>query len=227
MPFTQSGQIGLLPSRMQLAALGYTWVANNYTTSPGTGVAFAQVTSWSATANGLIVIANNNSVASARNIFFDRLSLYETATVATGTNLNFEVYNETGIVAGTTAVTTITPQNVGTAAAPTGAIVQMFLTGAITIPAAVGTRKLQGTGKLPIGVNVVKDSYVVDFGADGTASSKSGQTAARLTDTARHCTQMGPIIVPPQTTSWINMWGCGSATPSFEVEFVYNELVGF
>lgn len=224
MPYVLNGQLGLMTARQQLASKGYTWVATNPT--PGTGVAYAQLTAWSATANGLFVVQNNNSVASGRNILLDRLTLFETATVATGTNISFEVYNETGLVVGLTAVTTRTPNNAGTADQATGAIVQFFLTGAITIPAAVGTRKLVATGELPVGVNVIKDSYVIDFGADGVATSKPGLTAARATDTARHCTQMAPVIIPPQTTSWLNCWGLGTSTPSFEYELVYNELVG-
>lgn len=224
MPTVINGQLGLLTARQQLAAAGYTWIVTNPT--PGTGVAFAQVTAWSATANGLFVVYNGNSVASGKNVIVDRISLYETAAVATGTNLNFEIYNETGQVTGITAVTTRTANNAGTAAFATGAIVQAFLTGAITIPAAVGTRTLVGTGKLPVGLNVIKDSYVIDFGADGVATSKAGMSAVRAVDNARHCLQMGPFIVPPQTTSWINMWGPGTSTPSFEYELVYNELVG-
>ncbi len=137
-----------------------------------------------------------------------------------------EVYNETGNVA-VTGGAARTPNNAGTASGASGASVTAFSAGAITIPAAAGTRKLVATGELPVGLNVVKDTYVIDFGADGTATSKAGQTAVRSTDNGRHCTQMAPVVIPPNTTSWINMWGPGTATPSYEYELVYNELVGF
>ena len=223
MPFNFSGQVGLLTARQQLAVSGATWVVTN--PSPGTGIAYAQLTSWSATANGLFGIVNNNPAGSGVNILLDRLTVYETAAVATGTNLSFEVYNETGVVAFSGGAAR-TPVCAGTVVRPTGAQVTAFSSGAVTIPAAVGTRKLVATGELPVGVNVVKDSYVIDFGADGVATSKPGLTAARATDTGRHCTQMAPVIIPPQTSSWINMWGPGTATPSYEYELVYNELVG-
>jgi hypothetical protein len=228
MPASQivlNGQVGLMSAADMLALGGSMFSVN--TPSPGTGVAYAQLTAFSATANGLFVISNNNSVASQKNIILDRLSLFQTAAVATGTAISFEVYNETGIVAGTTAVATRTPVQINTGAGfsqSTGAVVQAFSAGAITIPAAVGTRRLQGQAWIPVGVNVVKDNYVLDFGVDGPVQPRTGLTAARATDTARCTGSMNPIIIAPQTTSWINMWGLGTSTPSFEYNLTYIEL---
>lgn len=221
-----NGQVGLLSQQQMMAAAGQFFVVN--TPSPGTGVAYAQLTAFSATANGLLVVSNGSSANTGKNIFFHRLDLYETAAVATGTTLSFEAYNETGIVAGTTAVATRTPVNVNTGSSAPGqssvATVQFFSSGAITIPAAVGTRRLVGQAWIPTGVNVIKDVLTLDFGADGPAASKTGLTAARATDTARLCGQMNAIIVPPQTTTWINMWGWGTSTPSFEYSFTFSEV---
>lgn len=223
-PFTiVNGQISLLSQQQSLASIGALFVVN--TPTPGTGVAYAQQTAWSATANGLFVISNNNA-AGGKNIYLQRLDLFQTASVATGTSLSFEAYNETGIVAGTTAVATRTPVQINTGAGQsqtTGAVVQAFSAGAITIPAAVGTRRLQGQAWIPTGVNVVKDSLSLDFGADGPAAASRGGTAARATDTARLTGQMNAIVIAPQTTSWLNMWGWGTATPSFEYNLTYLE----
>ena len=219
---TPNGSVSLLSSRQVLAAMGATFVVN--TPSPGTGIAYAQLTSFSATANGLFVISNNNPPG-GKNIYLDRLDLFETAAVATGTSLSFEVYNETGIVAGTTAVVTRTPVPLNTGLAQsTGAVVQAFSAGAITIPAAVGTRRLQGQAWIPTGVNVAKDTISLDFGTDGPAVPRTGLTAARATDTAKLCGQMCAILIAPQTTSWINMWGWGTSTPSFEYNLTYLEV---
>lgn len=224
MPFSSSGQIGLLPRRQQLALSGFYWVVNNV---PGTSVTGLVATGFSATANGMFVVRNTNSVASGKQIFLDRLTFFQNnATVPIGTSLHFEVYNETGLVVGTGNVATRTPQNVGTASYATGAIVQGFSAGGITIPAAVGTRKLVALGKLPVGVNVVSDTCVVDFGGDGVASGRLGLTAARATDTARNCTQMAAVCIPPQTTSWLNTWGQGTNAPDYEYELSYVEIVG-
>lgn len=212
-----NGTIGTLSQQQLQARAGKLWVVNCQT--PGTAIAYAQLTSFSATANGLFVIYNGNSIASGKHIYPVRLDLFQTAAVATGTAISFEAYNETGQVTGTTAVITRTPIQINQRAAnaqTTGMIVQAFNAGAITIPAAVGTRVLQGQAWIPVGVNVVKDNYFLDFGSDGPGSSHRGLTAARATDTGRMGGQMNAIVIPPQTTTWINMWGLGTSTPSFE-----------
>lgn len=228
MAIVVNGNVNVLTDQQQQAAQGNLFVVNCQT--PGTAIAFAALTSFSATANGLFVVYNGNSVASGKNIFLNRLDLFQTATVATGTTWSMEAYNETGQVVGTTAVITRTPVNVNTGTVgpgqSTGAIVQAFNAGAITIPAAVGTRRLVGQAWLPIGVNVIKDVYSFDFGSDGPAAGKTGLTAARATDTARCVAQMNTVIIPPQTTTWLNLWGCGTAAPSFEYNLIYTETAG-
>ena len=220
-----NGQLGLLSQQQVMAAKGALFVVNCQT--PGTAIAYAQLTAFSATANGLFVISNGASVSDGKSIYLHRLDLFQTAAVATGTTLSFECYNETGIVAGTTAVITRTPIQVNTNTSGAGqssvATVQAFNAGAITIPAAVGTRRLQGQAWIPTGVNVVKDVVSLDFGADGPSAAKHGGAAARATDTARLVGQMNAIVIPPQTTTWINMWGHGTSTPSYEYNLVYSE----
>jgi hypothetical protein len=217
-----NGVVNQLSTQQQMAQQGALWVVNCQT--PGTAIAYAALTAFSATANGLFVISNGNS-SGGKSIYLQRLELFQTAAVATGTTWSFEAYNETGIVAGTTAVVTRTPIQVNSSVAQTtGATVQAFNAGAITIPAAVGTRRLVGQGWIPIGVNVVKDVYTMDFGSDASAASKTGLTAARATDVARLCGQMPAVVIPPQTTSWINLWGCGTSAPSFEYNLTYLEV---
>ncbi len=223
MPFDPAFAHSRLSQRQRLARNGSSWVVNCQT--PGTAIAYAQLTAFSATANGLFVIQNGYAASSGVFIHLDRLELFQTAAVATGTTWSFEAYNETGIVAGTSAVITRTPIQVNSGKAQTtSVVVQAFNAGAITIPAAVGTRTLVGQAWIPIGLNVVKDTYVMDFGSDGIAASKTGVTAARATDVARCTGQMNAVIIPPQSTTWINMWGCGSATPSFEYNLVYHQI---
>lgn len=220
--FYLNGSISQLTQEQALAGAGKAFVVNCQT--PGTAIAYAALTTFSATANGLFVIRNTNASGGA-NIYIRRLELFQTAAVATGTTWSFETYNETGLVAGTTAVITRTPIQINSGVSQTtGAIVQAFNAGAITIPAAVGTRTLTGQGWIPIGLNVVKDVYTMDFGSDGTVSGSGGATAVRAVDVARRGGQMPACIIPPQTTSWINMWGCGTSAPSFEYNLTYYEL---
>lgn len=215
-----NGTLNTLSAQQNLAADDNLFVVNCQT--PGTAIAYAALTAFSATANGLFVISNNENVG-GKNIVLHRLDLFQTASVATGTTWSFEAYNETGIVAGTTAVITRTAINVHNGSALNGTV-QAFNAGAITIPAAVGTRQLVGQGWIPIGVNVVKDVYTMEFGADGPAAAKTGLTAARATDVARLVGQMPAVVIKPQTTTWLNLWGCGTSAPSFEYSLVLSQV---
>lgn len=217
-----NGIVNLLSQQQQIAAQGAMFVTNCQT--PGTAIAYAALTTFSATANGLFVISNG-AAAGGKSIYLQRLELFQTASVATGTTWSMEAYNEIGIVAGTTAVITRTPIQVNAGVAQTSiATVQAFNAGAITIPAAVGTRRLVGQGWIPIGLNVVKDVYAMDFGSDAPVSGSGGATAVRAVDTARRAGQMPAVIIPPQTTTWLNLWGCGSSAPSFEYNLIHYEF---
>lgn len=227
MPFSPAFPVSKLSSRERLIKAGKMYVVTNPT--PGTAIAHALVTSFSATANGLFVIANNNPANSGVNIYLDQLMLCQTATAPTGTLVkHFEVYNETGIVAGTTAVATRTPVNLNPAFANSGtnAVVQSFAAGAITIPSSVGTRRLMSVWTMPTGVTVAHDTFHLTFGDDGPPVSKTGLTAARATDPATLISSAPAVVITPQTTSWINMWWVTAAanTPSYEFALTYAEL---
>lgn len=219
-----NGNVNQFSARNGRALAGKYFSVTNPTI--GTAVVGATITAWSATANGLFVIANQAAEGGA-SVILDFMSLRLRATAPTGTlTMQFEAYNETGIVTGTTAVVSRTPIQVNTGEAQTSvATVQAFAAGCITIPAAVGTRRLQGTSSLATGVAVDGDTYVLQFGQDGASSSKFGGAAARATDTARIVSDMGPVIIAPQTTSWINMWWLTQAAnvPSWEYELGFME----
>lgn len=218
--FLINGNIGLLSSRQMLANNASYFNVTNPTS--GTAIVWANLTSFSATANGLFVVQNTDAVG-GRNIYFDSLWLKQTATAPTGTlSMNFEVFNETGIVTGTGNVATRTPVGLNTGSGATqvfGGVVQSFAAGAITIPAAAGTRRLQDIGSIATGVTVAHDTFRIDFGADGPGAARTGLTAARATDPAEMCTTMKPIVVAPQTTSWINCWWVTAAANVPSLEF--------
>jgi hypothetical protein len=227
MPFELANS-SLLSSRQQLVKMGKMFTVTNPT--PGTQIQHANKTSVSATANGLFVIANNNPAGSGVNIYLDQLTMVLTAAASapTGTLVqHYEVYNETGIVAGTTAVATRTPVNLNPAYGnATNAVVQSFATGAITIPAAVGTRKLMAVHTIATGVAVTHDTLCINFGADGGPVAKNGGAAARATDPAVIVSQMPAVCIAPQTTSWINQWWVTAAvnTPNYEFALTYLEI---
>lgn len=212
-----NGMVGFPSSRQMLAAAGKYFTITNPTI--GTPVVGATITAWSATANGMFMISNNEPTGGA-NIYLDSLALRLRSTAPTGTlTQQWECYNEAGILTGTGNVTTRTPIQVNTALAQTfNGTAQAFAAGCITIPGAVGARRLQDTAVITTGVAVDGDAYVLQFGADGALGWKNGGAAARATDTAQIVAGMGPIVIAPQTTSWLNMWWLTQATnvPSWE-----------
>ncbi len=224
MPTIVNGTVSIQSTRQALAAAGKMFAVTNPT--PGTAIAHATLTGFSATANGLFVVSNNNPTGGA-SIYLDRLLLCQTATAPTGTLVkHFEVYTESGIVAGTTAVATRTPVNLNSGyPSTTGAVVQSFAAGAITIPAAVGTRRLQQIFTMPTGVTVIHDTFQVDFGGE-SMNVKNGGAAARATDAAHLAVSAAPVAIGPQTTAWINMWWVTQAAnvPSYEFCLTYAEL---
>lgn len=223
--FVLNGQVGYPSARQFLAASGKYFLVTNPTI--GTPVVGATITAWSATANGMFVISNG-SASGGPNVILDRLIMRMRSTAPTGTlTQQWEAYNETGIVAGTTAVTTRTPVQVNTGMSQTTvATVQAFAAGAITIPAAVGTRRQVGSATLTTGVGIDGDTYELQFGMDGVAGSKNGGAAVRATDTAHIVANMDPIVIAPQTTTWLNMWWLTQAAnvPSWEYALSYYEL---
>lgn len=222
--FVLNGNVGMMSSRQMLAANGSYFVVTNPTI--GTGILSAVVTAWSATANGLFMVQNTNAPG-GKTIYFDYLSLILTGTAPTATTaMKFDFWNEIGLVTGTTAVATRTPVNLNSATYNTGAVVQGFNAGQITIPAAVGARRALGTAVCSTSLGVTGDNYVVQFGADGTPSGTAGLTAVRATAPTRIVTNTVPVIVPPGSTSWINMYWLTQATNAgtYEFEFAFAEI---
>ncbi len=222
-----NGQIGLLSSRQMLAAAGKYFVVTNPT--PGTGIVAATVTGFSATANGLFLIRNTNTVGGA-SLYLDYLKLMLSGTAPTATTvMNFDMWSETGLVVGTGNVATRTPVQINQGAGntqTTGAIVQSFAAGQITIPAAAGTRALVGRTQLPTSLGITGDVYTVLFGSDTPALSTTAGTAIRSAQPANLVAQAPPLVIPPQTSAWINNYWLTQATNggTFEFELGYSEL---
>lgn len=226
MPISLTGlnaQFGIVSSRQYQSGIGARFAITNPT--PGTAIAYAAATSFSATANGLFMISNPQPNG-GKSIYLDRLMLLQTATAPVGTALRFEVYNESAILAMTGNVATRTPvtMNQNGAVSVVAANCQSFAAGAATVPAAKGNRILQCVGAVPVGVNVAQDVVVIEFGADGVAQQKTGLTAARATDPAQIVGIADAVVIAPQTTSWINLWGPGTNAPSYEFQLSWTEL---
>ncbi len=223
---TPNGSVALLTPRQMIAGQGKMFVATNPT--PGTAIAYANKTAYSATANGLFSLYNGNAVGGP-SIYLDRLKLVQTATApANGVVTRFELFTETGNVALTGAALAVTPVNIlnGPNAASTMATVTFFSVGAGTVAAAVGTRKQVHVGSFATGVNVLYDSWTFAFGSDGVGQGTAPLTAARATAPADLVVAVPPIVVAPQSSVWMNLWGKTPDTnvPSYEFNLTYVEV---
>lgn len=220
--FVVNGQVGLLSPRQLLAANGSYYVAT--TPTPGTGVATGVVTGFSATADGLFTISNNNPLG-GRSIYLDYLALNMSGTAPTVTTvMKMAAFLESGIVAPSAGNVAVVPKPVNPLSAGTGAVVNMFSAAMMTIPAAVGTRSLVANWSIPTSLGITGDSYVTQFGGD--QSVIGGSTAVRATAAARLAVVTAPITIPPNYTAILDWWWLTMATngATFEVELGYAEL---
>ena len=219
-----NGAVNLLTPRQGMAQAGAAFTVTNPT--PGTAIAYALQTGFSATANGLFSISNSEPTG-GKNIILDKLLLVQTATAATGTlNMRLEANLESAVSAITTLAAARTPVNLNSAASNSSiATVTSFAAGAATVPAAVGTRRLAAIASIPTGVTVAHDSFIFEFGGEG-AGGKVGLTAARATDPAQMVTVVNPVVVGPQSTCFLNLWWVTAAAnaPSFEFALSWFEL---
>ena len=225
-----NGSFAPMSARQSLAGQGKTWVAT--TPTPGTAVAYANQTSFSATANGFLSIFNGNPVGTTTapgvNIYLDRLRLIQTATAPTGGLVTrFEIFSASSQITMTTHVVAVVPVNVlqSTPNTATAATIQFWSGGVATVPALTGSRLLYN-GSIASGVNVTHDSWTIEFGADGPLAPPAPLTAARATDPADLAVWAPAVVIAPQTAIVMNLWGLTPAAnvPSYEATLVYNEF---
>ena len=223
-----NGTISLAESRGALAAAGKYYVATSPT--PGTAIAYAAQTTYSATDNGLFSISNGNPSNSGINLYLDYLDLIQTAAApANCTNMRFEVNIQQTVAAITSAALARTPVNVNSLYASTSqATVTSFSAGAGTVPATVASRRQVAVVNLPTSDAIRYSTYSLVFGtvADlGMRSNGAGLTAAAATAPMRVATACGPVVITPQNTCFINLWWpVADAAPSFEFTLAYAEL---
>lgn len=218
-----NGPVGLLSPRQLLVSQGAYYVATNPT--PGTGVLCGTVVAFSATADGLFTISNNNAPG-GRTIYLDYLTLNMSGTAPTATTvMKMAAYNEVGIVAPSAGNVAVVPKPVNTTSAATGAVINGFSSAMCTIPAAVGTRTLVANLSLPTSLGITGDTYVVQFGGEPVGGANA-LTAVRATAPARIVGTTTPVAIAPQNTCILDWWWVGQATngPTFEFELGYAEL---
>jgi hypothetical protein len=216
-PYVQS----LVPTKHILADEGQYFVVTNPTI--GTGVAQALLTSFTNT-SALFVIKNNDAPGGKR-IYFDYMRLLLTAAPAAGVSLEFALQLDSASRAPTAGNVAVTPVNVNSdSTAASVANVQAFNAAALTVPAPGSTARTVGRCRIPTGINVVGDEYVLQCGVDCPGSS-SPLTAIRATQPARLIAGSAPIVIGPQQSLVIYRWALTETTtaPSYEYELGYWE----
>jgi hypothetical protein len=206
----------ITPTKHILADEGQYFVATNPTI--GTGVAHALLTAYTST-SALFVIRNNDSTGGKR-IYLDYMRLLLTAAPAAGVSLEFALQVDSASRAPTANNVAITPVNVNSDSSTASvANVQAFSAGALTVPAPGSTARTVGRGRIPTGINVVGDEYVLQCGTDCPGPS-GVLTAIRATQPARLLAGMAPIVIGPTQSLVIYRWSLTETTtaPSYEYE---------
>jgi hypothetical protein len=206
----------MIPTKHLLADEGQYFVTTNPTI--GTGVAQALITSFTNT-SALFVIKNNDS-AGGKRIYFDYMRLMLTAAPTAGVSLEFVLQLDSANRTPTAGAVTLTPVNVNAdSSASSVAAVQAFSAAALTVPPTTTTSRTVGRGRIPTGVNIIGDEYVLQCGVDCPGPS-GVLTAIRAAQPARLLAGMAPIVIGPQQYLVIYRWSLTEATtaPSYEYE---------
>ena len=221
-----NGQVGLFFSRQQAAAAGAYFVAQNVT--PGTALQTGTATSFSATANGLVTVTNNNPLTSGINVYMDYIKLMMSGTAPTATTvMHFNMIRDAvaGVTPSAGSVALVTTNVNGGSASTASNVAINVPTGApatgMTIPAATSAAVNMGRASIPTSLGITGDIYVLNFGGNFVDDGgQGGGTAVRATAAARLSDSTVPAILAPGQGLVVNMWWLTQATtkPSFEYE---------
>jgi hypothetical protein len=191
--------------------------------TPGTGIAMGIQTSYSATANVLLILYN--AAASGKNVVLDFLKLINSAAGATTTSSQcvLRLDSKDRYSASGTQITAFTQP--GPASASSCLSSGKLYFGACTANAEGSGVSTVGRGTLKVAAApcwAVGDQVVFTFGTmQATAGGIAATTAGILP------IYMGPIIVPPGYSLSVHVWNVANATtpPSWEFELGWWELV--
>jgi hypothetical protein len=215
--------LGIWPTKHLLADEGAYFIATNPTI--GTGVAHALVTAFTNTA-ALFYIKNLFSPGpTAKRIYLDYLRLILTAAPTAGVSLDFLVQLDTTARVPTANNVQVVPVNVNSddvnALGKNLIDLEAFNAGSLTVPAPGNSAINVCRARIPTGINVVGDEYVVQFGGPSQMDSGSPPlTAIRAAQPARMVTHAPPVIIGPGQAAIIYRWSPTEATaaPSYEYE---------
>lgn len=200
-------QFGFGPKMHPYADEGRYFMATNPT--PGTGIISGAVTALADT-TPLLLVKNNNTVASGIKMYLDVLRLHVTVVGVGHTSPKLTLKTDSSQTAARyTSGGTSIGAGVNTNADSAVASAAQVYFGAITA-AAAGSARLLDTFQLASAIEVVNDTWNVDFGA-----SSMGPKAA-LADNSTTITHgyfpTAPIVIGPQEHFAAHLWAASMGT---------------
>jgi hypothetical protein len=209
---TGIGQYGFGAKLARYAEAGACFVG--VTPTPGTGIIGHAAPTTFDEAKPYFVCYNGGT----KNIYPLSLQLYSTVAGVGGARVQFTVTLDDGnrySSAGTAL--TIANVNSGSAAASLATIT----VGAVVATAATSARRILGNYVFRGTIDIIEDSYELNFGGLG-AGSVTGSRVATVADMAR---TVVPCVVAPGDSLLVTEWrGSQSTGPTFEVIFTYLEI---
>jgi hypothetical protein len=214
---TGLGQYGFGVKNHRYATAGKYFMATNPT--PGTGIVSGVVTSLADT-TPVLLIKNNNPVASGVKVVLDFLRLHVTVVGVghTSPKLTLKLDRSQSTTRYTSGGSTITPVCCGGGGA---SLAQVYF-GAITA-AASGDAVLLDTFQLKTAIEVVNDTFTVDFGSP-TGSIKSA-LADNSTTISHSYFPTCPVSLDPQQHASLHFWAASNSTGvTFQFSLGYVEV---
>lgn len=215
---TGIGQYGFGVKNHRYAQAGKYFMATNPT--PGTGIVSGVVTTLADT-TPLLLVKNNNAVGSGIKLVPDFLRLHVTVVGVghTSPKLSLKIDTSQSVTRYTSGGSTITPVSCGGIGSVSNA--QVYF-GAITA-AAAGAAALIDSFQLKTAIEVVNDTFTVDFGCP-TASLKSA-LADNTTTISHGYFPTAPISLEPQQHMALHFWAASNSTGvTFQFSFGYIEV---
>lgn len=214
---TGIGQYGFGTKQHRYAQAGKYFMATNAT--PGTGLISGAVTTLADT-TPLLVVKNNNTVASAIKLVPDFCRLHVTVVGIghTSPKLSLKIDTSQTTTRYTSGGTTITPVSTGGGGATNA---QVYF-GAITA-AAAGAALLLDTFQLATAIEVVNDTWTVDFGA--AVMQPKTALADNSTTITHGYFPTCPVSLEPQQHLLLHLWAASMSTGvTLQFSFGYIEV---
>lgn len=216
---------------MPFNSRGTLFTTGSGATTPGTAVAWqAAITSFADT--GPLYIIQNKANAGGAAIWPAYIRLLLTASTTGLVSLEFAAKVDTpGQSQLPTNSNQFTNPNIANgdtrdATLSVGTLYHYLAAQAMVSPASSASARVVSRARVPTGLGIVGDEYIIQFGqADQAASQSRGGAAVRATDPGRIVSQANAFSIAPGCWCKLYLWWLTAAgAPTFETEIGWYEL---